>query len=112
MVRDSREDRLPKWAQAALATSRRLVADAEQRATEARLATGPQDSDTLADPYDDVPLRLGHGAYIRFLLDGDSYVDARVRQDRGGAYVDISASAQLAVQPQSSNVIRVSVVPR
>ena len=61
MSDDPREERLPKWAQAELATLRMRLEEAR-----AELAKGPDTSDSFADPYGEVPRPLGMDARVEF----------------------------------------------
>jgi hypothetical protein len=116
MEQDPREDKLPKWAQDQLATLRRKVTDAERRAEEARLASGPEDSDTFLHPHDEIPVRLGRGEPVRFQLGENyfDYLDVRIKRDRrDGPYLELmSGGGVLALRPQVSNVVRVRVDER
>lgn len=114
LATDPRETKLPIWAQKELARLRRKVEDAERRATEARLSNGPEDSDTLLDPYDETPIRLPRGTKVRFVL-GKSYdyVDVQIlRRREEGPYVELMGQQQLVIRPQVSNVVRVQIDPR
>lgn len=111
LVIDPREEKLPKWAREEFARLRRRTADAERDAETARLATDPADSDTLIEPYEPVPVGLGNGTPVRFLL-GDDYVDVRVKRDSSGTYAEVMAGERVSVRPQSSNVVQLWPVPR
>lgn len=107
---DPREANLPKWAQRQLSTLRRELDTALARAQVARTSLGPADTDTLLDPYDDVPLLLPKGENVRFVLDADSdsWMDVRVTR-RGGrpAHLHVMGSAPLAVFPEVTNVLSI-----
>jgi hypothetical protein len=102
--------RLPKWAQ-------RRIEVLEMRVKElrARLAVGPEASNTFADPHTDSPRPLGEGTIVRFVLsrhpDGTplDYVDATIE---GGSEkrVYIRASYGYAFYPNSSNAGYVKLV--
>lgn len=104
---DTREARLPVWARRELEHLRQRLREAESSAREARLATGPEDSDVILDPYDTTPIRLGKGTRIRFLLSGGDplrhYVDVRVSRGE----LDVLGGDTLAVIPWASNVVKV-----
>lgn len=55
---DPREEKLPRWAQVLLCELRREVASAKATAQAARLATDPEGSDMVLDPYKN---RIGLG---------------------------------------------------
>jgi hypothetical protein len=95
--------RLPKWAQHRL---QKLESDVAYYA--AKLAEGPQDSDTFANPHSDIAMRpLGMGTLIRFSIttrdDGSAhdYIDAQLNGDT----LEIRASRRLTITPQASNVV-------
>lgn len=118
MTPDPREEKLPVWAAAAIERLRNRVTAAERDAAKARLSNGPADTDTLMDPYADVPIRLPKSESIRFILGATpegrvqrEYVDARVARDSlgGPSYLYVSGGDGLIVHPQASNVVRISV---
>ncbi len=108
---DPREEKLPKWAREEFARLRRRAANAEQDAETARLATDPGESDTLIEPFEPVPVGLGNGTPVRFLL-GDDYVDVRVKRESWGTFAEVMAGERVSVRPQSSNVVQLWPVPR
>lgn len=108
---DPREEKLPKWAREEFARLRRRTADAERDAEVARLATSASESDTLIEPYEPVPVGLGNGTLVRFLL-GDDHVDVRVKRESWGTYAEVMAGERVSVRPQSSNVVQLWPVPR
>lgn len=94
--------RLPKWAQRRLEVLEADLADARSR-----LAAGPEDSDTFADPYRDVPRPLGRGTMIRFGdVEGGAF---HVNFEDGQLRIQFSSlrSRGLVVLPESSNSVRV-----
>lgn len=108
---DDRESRLPRWAQGRIAELERRLQAAEAAADAARLATAPAESDTLIDPHEPVPIGLGTGPRVRFLPAGPGdtlrrWVDVRV--DPFG-YVEVMGGDVFAIEPQSSNLIRIRV---
>lgn len=92
--------KLPKWAQSEI---KRLNNNVESLS--ARLAAGPEDSDTFADPYAETPRPLGQGTTVEFRLsDGDAWGNRiRVRAKKGALYV--LGGDGIAVFPQSSNTL-------
>jgi len=101
-------DRLPKWAQMEM---KRLIADRAFFA--AKLAAGPEDSDTFADPtFDETKRPLGAGTTIEFdLADaGDRQDRLRCRTDathKGRKYLDVHGGDSLLVVPQAANAVRI-----
>lgn len=107
--------RLPKWAQQEIAALQRQLAEAQRRADQARLDSGPADSNTLIDPYDDVPIRLGVDVPVRFILQAtdtrrlnDHWVEVRVHENG----LQLMAGRQLVFVPRVTNVTRVEVRDR
>lgn len=94
--------RLPKWAQRRLEAAEREVEHWKRLAHE-----GPEDTDTFINTYDiGTPGRpLEKGASIRFKVGGRGrgFIEAKLRD----GYVEIYADGSIAVQPQSSNVVKV-----
>lgn len=112
-IPDPREENLPRWARDELGRLRAWLRTAQTRADQARLDSGPEDSNTFLDPYDDIPVRLGRGIRVRFIPAESTIKDIRnwidVSVDRWGD-VEVSAGARLAVEPRSSNVIKLRVM--
>lgn len=102
-----REDitRLPKWAQQRIITLENSVAYHK-----AKLAEGPEHSDTFADPHG-TPRPLGKSAMVEFVFstreDGSSkdYVSAR----KEGNKLVIYGSDSIAIYPASSNLAYVKL---
>lgn len=102
--------RLPVWAQREIERLERDLASAR-----AKLAVGPEDSDTFADPYSADRRPLGRGTTIEFVLDDDrDRIRVRLDQDsRGRVYLDVNASSScLTLQPRSSNAIEITTEGR
>lgn len=106
---------MPVWAQRQLDQLRRDLNDAEARAEEARLATSPEQSDTVVQPYGiRGPIGLGIGPRIRFtpqpidprIPDWRAWIDARVT-DKGE--VEFMAASMVQIRPHSGNVFTVEV---
>lgn len=105
---EERFARLPLWA-------RRRIEVLEMNNTHltAKLAEGPEDSDTFADPHRDDARPLGSGTTIRFMLDGaeidgdrwQDYIDARLSET--GDYLIVTAGDSLTLYPSSSNVVHI-----
>lgn len=96
--------KLPKWAQQELG---RLERDLEH--AQARLAEGPENSNTFADPYADSPRPLGEGTLIEYRF-GESWGEKfSVRLEGDKLYV--MGGSTLSIYPQSSNTFRVGVKP-
>lgn len=105
MEKDLREERLPRWAQDTLKSLRRQVEDQKMRADDARMAGGPEDTDTILDPYDDTPVRLKKGEHVRFLLGPDDYqwIECSVQKFGRFNIVRVISGDSLLVYPSSSN---------
>ena len=100
--------RLPRYAQQEI---ERLARDLES--ANAKLAAGPGDSDTFADPYSHTPRPLGTGARIRFgAPDSGQAFDVQLRE--GELEVTAHADRQhvMAVKPRVSNGVDIAFVER
>lgn len=112
MKPDSREGSLPKWAQQMLGDLRRRTMNAEKDRDDARLATRPDESDAIMDPYDAIPIGLGSKPKVTFVLSRDdkgeplSTVDVRLSRDYPNA-LELLGSSSLNIRPQVTNVIQV-----
>lgn len=103
--------KLPKWAQQRI---RKLEADVTY--WQGKASVGPEESDTFRHEYGergaDAGQPLGAGANIRFEVDENRRLFARLR---GGA-LEVHASgrgfAALQVKPVASNVVRIEVADR
>jgi hypothetical protein len=108
---------LAKWAQEYIARLERKVVDAERVAEDARLATNPDDTNTVIDPYQDT-IGLPSSGRVRFILTNarsarqspdqrrhDQWIDVHV--DHGGTHIELMASETIRVTPQASNVLYV-----
>lgn len=105
---DPREAKLPAWVRAEFDRLRRRTENAERDRDEARLATDPSTSDTVLDPYNDIPIGLGKGTAIRFRLGSEGrmeWADAKVRHDRDGAYMQIRSGGTMTIEPRSGNLV-------
>ncbi|GAB3847354.1 hypothetical protein GCM10029963_28700 [Micromonospora andamanensis] len=113
---DPREAKLPRWARDEMARLRKVadqcearIAEAERQAERARLATDPDGSDTVLEPYGD-EIGLGNGKRVRFRLPGRDrlrqWVDVRVT--RYGT-VELMGGDALTLHPSASNVLNVAV---
>jgi hypothetical protein len=114
MAENGQEGRLPAWARETLHVLRREVRDQTRRADEARRSGGPEDTDVVLEPYDDVPVRLPKGSRVRFVLDPEGrglhgYVDVYVLQGGGGPPVlAVAGGSVLAISPHASNLVHIS----
>lgn len=105
---DPREERLPKWAQADMRALRRMVEHAERVAEEARLATKPDETHVVINPYQDT-IGLPERESVRFFIEAPHrWIDVQWR----GEYVEIMGSSALTLTGQASNVMRASVARR
>lgn len=113
MITPEQLARLPKYARDRITQLERNLAYAQ-----AKLATGPEDSNTFADPYyGTVPRPLGQDSTIEFRLDSyddkrhhDQVIQARVDRSRHPephSYLYVNGGDSLLVEPQSSNVVRI-----
>lgn len=111
---DPREVKLPAWARDMIDNARRRVKEAEKSAQEARLATGPDESDMLVDRYDQTPIGLGKRPTVRVVLgrkpDGEviRWIDIRLTESRKS--IEVMGSTTLRVTPQVTNVIAVTAM--
>ena len=119
---DPREGKLPVWAQKALADLRRELERAIAHADETRLATKPDETDTVVYRYSDEPIGLDPGATVEFRLGGptptpdrfhDNYLHAHVVTDKWGTRLEISSGRMaLQVSPKSGNSIVITTPER
>ena len=104
---DPREQTLPKWAQQQLDDLRTAATEAQRRAEEARLATRPDDTDTVLDRYDATPIGLPKGSLVYFLVEGTEF-HIEVRTLDNGEGIDIGSSwGALDIKPLSRNHLAV-----
>lgn len=104
-----REAKLPKWARDELGRLRRDLEHERER-----LAQGPEDSDTFADPYSDTPRPLGRKAHIEFRFAEREGVQCYIDHDHNGKpflYV-YGTGIYLAVEPSSANTLRIRSADR
>jgi hypothetical protein len=98
-------DSLPKWARDEIGRLDREVAHLRET-----LATGPEDSDTFADPYSDSPRPLGRGTAVEFQLTGDrpgQKALAKMGADNSGRrFLEVHGGDSMIVRPVASNVVR------
>lgn len=95
-------EKLPKWAQDRIRVLEMRVAEAA-----AREATGPEDSNTFANPYGDMTegsaaTPLGKDELIRFVIDGDKRKHFDVRLD--GHELQVHGSWGLVLRGSSTNL--------
>lgn len=105
---DPRMAKLPRWAQTRIEILERDLAHARERALQAE-GVGPEDTDSVVEPYDSIPARLQPGARLRFYLDGTrhSYLDVRVTEQSRGKYVEVRGSGTVLIEPQSGNMFKI-----
>ena len=92
--------KLPKWAQQELQRLEQDLAHAEEK-----LAAGPEDSNTFADPYADAARPLGRDTTVEFRFGPETSEKIQVRIDGDKLYV--YGGDSLAIAPRSSNAIYV-----
>lgn len=100
-------DKLPKYAQHEIA---RLAMDLED--ARAKLAAGPEDSDTFADPYASVPRPLGKGTTIRFGGLGDQSFNVFWKEGALEVTGNRGSKDAMAVLPCVSNSVILRFVDR
>lgn len=115
MTHDSRELMLPKWAQQTINSLRRRVEDADRRAEDARLATKPEETDTIVGHrIADGVIGLRRGATVTFLphpgADEMDWRAIQVRTFEGG--IQIHGMTNISVSPVSANGVEIKAVPR
>ena len=106
---DPREAKLPKWAQAELASLRDKLADLKDDFEEYADKAMPSDVSAVVNPYDTHPRPAAReGETVRFLLDGLGgfrYIDVRVT-DRD---LDVMGSTGLRIAPAVTNHLTLSL---
>lgn len=108
LVAEDREARLPVWARDLLGALRRELDSADRHAQEARLATSPDESDTVIRRYIGGNIGLGDGPTVLFRTP-DGELEASLRD--GALVVMTNGSTRPVVSPQSGNVLQVHVQP-
>lgn len=99
---EERFARLPIWAKEEIRRLQTRAFRAEEELALFRLGTyGPADTDTIAEPYRDVPVNLPLGVTIAFPAPQGGTV--RVRRVKG--YIEVNADGALSVKPVASNHI-------
>jgi len=114
--------RLPQWAQREIERLRRELAS--QQARIAELTAGPENSDTVADPYAAMhsparkPFPLGNGTTVQFKMGPDASNDLHAAViDRGqGRVLEVrspgGSGGRMAVRPVASNVVQIAMDAR
>ena len=90
----------------------RRVENAERLAEEARLATHPDDTDTVVERGVRPAIGLSRGARVTFRLPGGGEVMTRVEDGRLHVMSTGRISGRLHVIPQASNVVLLEVEDR
>ena len=101
---DPREPALPKWSRELIADYRRAAQDAIMNAHAARLATSPETSPIILDPFADVPIGLGEQPYLHAKT-ANGYVGLRV----DGPVLRLIGEFGLILNPHSGNHVSVEV---
>jgi hypothetical protein len=104
----ARVDKLPRHARDLIERLQRNLDHAN-----AKLAEGPCDSDTFADPYSETPRPLGQGTLVQF---GASKHEGtwKVHVEEGQLNINFQAlgNYDMVIIPVSSNVVRLESRPR
>lgn len=99
-------DRLPRWAREELLRLDRRLRETERLLADARGGIRLGDTDTLAHPYDDVPLTLAPGSSVGFRL-GQTWrgdvIRVRIRDGR----LNLNGDNGLLVLPRATNDVDV-----
>jgi hypothetical protein len=103
---DPREEKLPRWARDLLDNMRRRVERAETTAEATRLATKPDETDTVINRYGDEPVGLPPGCSVEFRLGpppegrtySRNYVHCRVEATKHGTWLDLSGGDSISVE--------------
>jgi hypothetical protein len=107
---DSREPKLPKWAQSLITTLRHRARRAEDELDAFRSGNfGPADTDTCVDSFlDREPLNLPKGAHVSYALGygEEDVIRASIRYD---GELEIMGFRAITVEPQASNVVVVKM---
>lgn len=109
---DPREAKLPKWAQAELASLRRTIRDLREDFEEyADQTLDPDRHVVVVNPFDEHPKPVAEeGQAVRFYLDaydGYRYIDVSV--PRGAKEVEVLASSGLRIVPHVTNRLTLSL---
>jgi hypothetical protein len=105
---DQREAKLPNWAQDIINDLRRKLEHARTLAETTRLATDPDQSNTVIESYNTPTVGLGVSPNITFRLDANRSARVRVQNER--LHV-MAIDGSVRVHPESSNTFTVSVAP-
>jgi len=95
--------KLPKWAQREIERQERDIAYLQ-----GKLAAGPENSDTFADPYSEGAMRpLGRGTTVEFRINPQSKIRCRVMNTHRGPVLDVNGDVGIYIEPTASNAIRI-----
>lgn len=116
---DGRESKLPVWAQNRIEGLIRVAAAARRELEEALLKTDPEGSEAVLHPYGNAslgtgPIGLGQHVLVSFPFgqtDGRGNREIDVLMDDGGKWLRLRGGSRLQAEFDSSNVLRVRVVP-
>lgn len=102
--------RLPQWAQMHIRSLETRRQEAEARLQEA-LGIGPEDTDTVINPYADEPIRLPAGAAVRFGHGPrrQGWIDVRWRRD---GTAEVLAGGRLSIEPHVTNHVTLRVIDK
>ena len=110
--RNARIAKLPKWAQEELRSLERDLGVALDELEDLREGKyGDADTDTVADPYADAPLKLKKGETIEYRLGYDRGAVIRARVDQYGI-LELNGGQAIAVHPRAANAVHVALLDR
>lgn len=98
-------EKMPRYAASEI---KRLSGDLD--AANARLAAGPEDSDTFSDQYTGPSTPLGKGARIRFIPAPHQYIDAQLKEGILEIRAQSDIRTHIAVMPRVSNSIGIALI--
>jgi len=118
MEEDARESKLPVWAQQKLRALRAVVAEQKSDLEAMLLASKPEESEALLNPYGNMslgtgPQGLGKRVMVRWPLT-DDLADRRVhgidvRQTSDAKWLMLSADGRLTMEWDAANTCRLQV---
>lgn len=95
--------KLPVWAQRKIEVLQRDISYLNSK-----LAAGPENSNTFADPYSSAPRPLGDSPTVEFVVGPDKLRD-RIRVRVEGDEIDVNGSTIMTVRPRAGNSVRIGI---